>query len=51
MMALCRSAANGGQVALPLTSGADEIQMLKDTVPDRKVLLSMAENAKEYAAS
>jgi predicted dehydrogenase len=50
MMALCRSAATGGQVALPLTSGADEIQMLKDAVPDRKVLLSMAENAKEYAA-
>jgi predicted dehydrogenase len=50
MAALCRSAAQGGQVALPLTAGADEIQMLKDSVADRKVLLSIPENAKEYAA-
>ena len=50
MAALCRSAAQGGQIALPLTAGADEIQMLKDSVADRKVLLSMPVNAKEYAA-
>jgi predicted dehydrogenase len=48
MMALCRSAAGGGQVALPLTSGANELELLKAAVPDRKVLLSMAANAKEY---
>jgi predicted dehydrogenase len=48
MMALCRSAAEGGQVALPLAGPADELQMLKDRVADRKVLLSMAANAKEY---
>jgi predicted dehydrogenase len=48
MMALCRSAAEGGQVALPLAEPADELQMLKDRVADRKVLLSMAANAKEY---
>ena len=48
MMALCRSAAEGGQVALPLAEPADELQILKDRVADRKVLLSMAANAKEY---
>jgi len=48
MMAFCRSAAQGGQVALPLESAADEIQMLQDAVPAAKVLLSMAANAKEY---
>ena len=47
-MALCRSAVEGGQVALPLTTAADEVEMLRKSVPDRKVLLSMAANAKEY---
>ena len=47
-MALCRSAANGGQVALPLTDGAKELDLLKASLADRKVLLSMAANAKEY---
>ncbi len=50
MMAMCRSVASGGQVALPLSSAADEIQMLKDSVGDRKVILSMPANAKEYQA-
>ncbi len=48
MMGLCRSVAEGGQVALPLTAPADEIDMLRESVPDRKVLLSMPGNAKEY---
>ena len=50
MMAFCRSAAGGGQVALPLTSTADEIDMLRRSVPERKVLLSLAASAKEYPA-
>jgi predicted dehydrogenase len=50
MMAFCRSAAQGGQVALPLDSGADEIEMLKASVPPAKVLVSMPANAKEYGA-
>jgi hypothetical protein len=37
-------------VALPLGEGADEIAVLRKHLPDKKVLLSMAENAKEYAA-
>jgi predicted dehydrogenase len=48
MMALCRSAAEGGQVALPLTSGADELAMLRAMLADKKVLLSIEANAKEY---
>ncbi|MEI7437011.1 MAG: Gfo/Idh/MocA family oxidoreductase [bacterium] len=48
MMGLCRSAAEGGQVVLPLTAPADEVEMLKKTVTDRKVLLSCPVNAKEY---
>lgn len=48
MMALCRSAVNGGQVALPLMEAADEVEMMKDHLADRKVLLSSPANAKEY---
>ncbi|HET9405761.1 MAG TPA: Gfo/Idh/MocA family oxidoreductase [Candidatus Sulfotelmatobacter sp.] len=50
MMALCRSAAEGGQVALPLVGVTDEIQNLSDRLAGQKVLLSSAVNAKEYAA-
>jgi hypothetical protein len=49
MMAFCRSAAGGGQIALPLSSPANEIEMLKSSVPDRRVLFSMPVNEKEYA--
>jgi predicted dehydrogenase len=48
MAALYRSAAEGGQVALPLTNGADEIALLKAKVPERKVLMTIPESAKEY---
>jgi len=48
LMALCRSAAGGGQVALPLQEPADEIEMLRQSVGEATVLVSMAENAKEY---
>jgi predicted dehydrogenase len=48
MSALYRSAIDGGQVALPLTSGMDEIDGLKRNVPDKKVLMTLAESAKEY---
>ena len=50
MMAMCRSAAQGGQVALPLSAPADELELLKAALPRSKVLLSMAANAKEYAS-
>lgn len=48
VMALCRSAAAGGQVGLPLTAGKDELKALQKAMSDGKVLLSMAANAKEY---
>ena len=48
MLALQRSAAEGGQVALPLTAGADEQAMLKAKVPDRPVLASCEQNRKEF---
>ena len=50
MMGMCRSVAQGGQVALPLDSPADEIQLLKDTIPARRVILSIPASAKEYPA-
>ena len=48
MMAMARSAALGGQVALPLSGGMDEAALLKEKVPAAKVLLSFPGNQKEY---
>ena len=48
MMALCRSAVQGGQVALPLTDGVDEQALLAGAVPERAVLFSSPVNAPEY---
>ena len=50
MSALYRSAIEGGQIALPLTSGMDEIDGLRRNLPDRKVLATLDESAKEYQA-
>jgi len=48
MMALCRSAVAGGQVALPLREAADEIGMLAARLAGQKVLLSTPVNASAY---
>jgi hypothetical protein len=48
MMALCRSAVDGGQVRLPLTTAENEIEMLKAYLAGRKVMPSTGANAKEY---
>lgn len=48
MLALQRSAAEGGQVPLPLTAPADEQALLKARVPDRPVLVSCEQNRKEF---
>ena len=48
MMSFCRSVVEGGQIALPLTSGADELKALREKLPDKKVLLSTPVNEKEY---
>lgn len=48
MFALQRSAALGGQVALPLAAGADEQALLKTRVVDQPVLTSCDQNRKEF---
>jgi hypothetical protein len=48
MLAMQRSAAQGGQVALPLTQGADELAMLKAKLADLPVLPSCEQNRKEF---
>ncbi|MEI8242511.1 MAG: Gfo/Idh/MocA family oxidoreductase [bacterium] len=48
MAALQRSAAQGGQVALPLTAPADEQGLLKTAISDRVVLVSDPVNNKEF---
>jgi predicted dehydrogenase len=48
MLALQRSAAEGGQISLPLPSGADEQALLKSKIAERPVLVSCQENKKEF---
>jgi hypothetical protein len=48
MLALQRSAAEGGQVALPLEAGVDEQALLRARLPDRPVLASCEANRKEF---
>ncbi|MDD5704691.1 MAG: Gfo/Idh/MocA family oxidoreductase [Kiritimatiellae bacterium] len=48
MAALQRSAATGGQIALPLTAPADEQELLRQALAERPVMVSAPVNAKEY---
>ena len=48
MLALQQSAAQGGQIALPLTTGADEQAMLKAKLADQPVLVSFDQNKTEF---
>ncbi len=48
MMGLCRSAAQGGQTAIPLTEPAIELSLLKQAVGGKPVLLSSPAHAKEF---
>lgn len=48
MMGFCRSAAQGGQVALPLEDGAPEIDALEAAMSDAPPLLSMEANRDEF---
>jgi hypothetical protein len=45
---LYQSAIDGGQIALPLASGMDELAALRSKLPADKVLMTLAESAKEY---
>jgi hypothetical protein len=46
--AMNRSTLEGGQVALPLTSGMDEVAELKAKLTDKKLLVTLEESKKEY---
>jgi predicted dehydrogenase len=48
MLAMQRSAAEGGQVALPLQSGADEQGLLKSRLAGKPVMVSFEQNKKEF---
>ena len=49
MAGMCRSVAEGGQIALPLKdSGVDELALLKKAIPDRRVLLGAPCHAAEF---
>lgn len=48
MFALQQSAMLGGQIALPLASGTDEQQLLREKLAARPVLASCPANAKEF---
>jgi len=48
MMGMLRSAARGGQVALPLADGADEIEELRRAVSDAPLQVTLEESRKEY---
>jgi hypothetical protein len=48
MLAMQRSAAQGGQQALPLAQGADEQAMLEAKLADVPVLVSCEQNRKEF---
>jgi hypothetical protein len=48
MAGMYRSVIDGGQIPLPLTAGMDEIEGLRAKVPTRKVLMTLADSAKEY---
>jgi len=45
---LCQSAVQGGQIALPLECGMDEMDGLREALPDKRVLFSTPDNAAEY---
>jgi predicted dehydrogenase len=48
MLAMQRSAADGGQISLPLSTAADEQALLREKLQDRPVLVSSEQNRKEF---
>lgn len=48
MMGMFRGAALGGQIALPLTEGINELEALKKKIPDATLLVTLEESKKEY---
>jgi len=48
MMGICRSIVEGGQVALPLTEGVDELAGLREKLGDKPVLPAHPDHAAEF---
>ncbi len=48
MMGMFRSAVIGGQVAIPLEKGMNELDLLKQKMSDTKLLVTLEESKKEY---
>jgi len=48
MMGICRSVVDGGQVALPLAEGADEIAAMREKLSDKPVLPAHPDHAVEF---
>ena len=48
MAGIIQSVIKGGQIALPLKEGMDELKALQEAMPDKKVLYSFPEMEKEY---
>ena len=51
MMGMCRSAIEGGQITLPLTAPADEINDLRKLLTNKKVLFGSPDHKAEYPES
>lgn len=49
MMGMCRSAVDGGQVAMPLEGGRNEIEDLRKALGSSQVLLASPDHAAEYS--
>jgi hypothetical protein len=48
MLAMQRSAVEGGQIALPLVTGVDEQALLKAKLSEQPVLVSFEQNKTEF---
>ena len=48
IMAMYRSVVKGGQISLPLTTSANELEELKKVIPNTKLLVTLEESRKEY---
>lgn len=48
MMGMFRSAAVGGQVALPITTGENELELLKKNMSDNQLFVTLGDSKKEY---
>jgi hypothetical protein len=48
MMAMFHGVVDGGQIALPITTGRNELDELKEKMADSKLFVTLEESKKEY---